>query len=339
MNVIVVTGAAGFIGANLIQALNQQAETHILAVDDLTHAQHFKNLAHLQIADYMDKAEFLERLPQSDFPYGIRAVLHQGACSDTMEHQGQYMMNNNYRYTRSVFEYCQEYEIPLIYASSASVYGANQTFIEDPQWETPLNVYGYSKLAFDQHFRFWQSEQGLTAPCVGLRYFNVYGPMEAHKERMASVAFHFFQQFQKEGHIRLFEGSGGYGAGEQRRDFIHVDDIVAVNLWLLQNAQVSGIFNLGTGKSRSFNDVATAMLNVLLERTENPLTITELVAAGYVRYIPFPESLMGKYQSFTQASMDLFSNTGYSQKFLDVPEGIQRYAAWLTLQKNKGALL
>jgi ADP-L-glycero-D-manno-heptose 6-epimerase len=339
MKVIVVTGAAGFIGANLIQALNQYQEIHILAVDDLTNAQQFGNLAHLRIADYMDKEEFLQRLPNSDFPYALSAVLHQGACSDTMEHQGKYMMNNNYRYTRSVFEYCQEYEIPLIYASSASVYGSNQTFIEDPQWERPLNVYGYSKLAFDQHHRFWQSEQGLTAPCIGLRYFNVYGPMEGHKGRMASVAYHFFQQFQKEGHIRLFEGSGGYGPGEQRRDFIHVDDIVAVNLWLLQNAQISGIFNLGTGKSRSFNDVAIAMLNVLLERSTDPLSITELIEAGYVRYIPFPESLMGKYQNFTQASMDLFSKTGYSQKFLDVPAGIQRYAEWLTRQAKKGALL
>src|SRR5258708_3018382 len=222
-----VTGAAGFIGSNLVRALNARGETRILAVDDLERSDKFRNLAACEISDFLDKDEFRRRLEAGDFSGSIDVVFHQGACSDTMETDGRYMMENNYRYSMRLLEWCQEEEVPLIYASSASVYGSGPEFREERRCENPLNVYGYSKFLFDQSVR--RILTGGNSQVVGLGYFNVYGPNEAHKGRMASVAFHAFHQFQAEGRVKLFVGSAGYGDGEQRRDFVHVDDTVAVN--------------------------------------------------------------------------------------------------------------
>jgi ADP-L-glycero-D-manno-heptose 6-epimerase len=219
---IIVTGAAGFIGANNVKALNLRGETDIVAVDNLTRADKFRNLVDCEIADYLDKADFIDRVRRRALPPPA-VVFHQGACSDTMETDGRYMLENNYRYTLELFEWCQQARVPFIYASSAAVYGLSPAFTEDRANEQPLNVYGYSKFLFDQVLR--QRLGSLTAPVIGLRYFNVYGPRESHKARMASVAFHHVNQFRAEGRVRLFEGSHGYANGEQRRDFIHVDDV------------------------------------------------------------------------------------------------------------------
>lgn len=329
--VTIVTGAAGFIGANLVKELNRRGETRILAVDNLETAGKFHNLAHCTIADYMDKRDFFHALENDRLDDEVTAVLHQGACSDTMEHNGRYMMDNNFRYTSRIFRYCQERDIPLVYASSASVYGANQSFREEPACEAPLNVYGYSKLAFDQFFRQKAQHEGLTAPCVGLRYFNVYGPYEQHKGRMASVAFHFFNQFHESGRIRLFEGCDGYAHGEQRRDFVSVEDVVRVNLWFLEHPEISGIFNLGTGCSRSFNDMAVATINAIrATRGEEELTLAQMLAQEMIEYIPFPQDLRGKYQSYTEADMKSLLQAGYDEPFLDVTEGVARYVAHMT---------
>src|SRR5476651_2355017 len=198
----VVTGAAGFIGSNLVKALNERGETDIIAVDNLTHADKFRNLAECEIADFIDKREFVLQLTAGEFEGAVEAVLHQGACSDTMETDGRYMMENNYRYSRRLLDWCQEEEVPLLYASSAAVYGAGPKFSEERRFEVPLNIYGYSKFLFDQCVRARLPER--TAQIAGFRYFNVYGPNEAHKGRMASVAWHGCNQYMESGKIRLF---------------------------------------------------------------------------------------------------------------------------------------
>jgi ADP-L-glycero-D-manno-heptose 6-epimerase len=320
----VVTGAAGFIGANLVRALNDRGETRILAVDNLGRADKFGNLVDCEIAEYLDQDEFIARLADGDFDDDIAAVLHQGACSDTMETDGRYMMRNNYRYSVSLLEWCQDNDVPLLYASSASVYGGGSAFREERACEAPLNVYGYSKFLFDQYVRRVLPER--TAQVAGFRYFNVYGPREQHKERMASVVFHFFHQFRAEGRVRLFEGSGGYGAGEQRRDFVSIEDVVKVNLDFLDHPERGGIFNLGSGKAATFNDVAVATINAIRKSAGLPPDVLpHLVAEGAITYIPFPPALVGKYQSYTQADLTRLRAAGYRAPMLGVAEGVSHY--------------
>ncbi|MFN7085829.1 MAG: ADP-glyceromanno-heptose 6-epimerase [Burkholderiales bacterium] len=321
---IVVTGAAGFIGSNLVKGLNGRGITDIIAVDNLSRGDKFINLADCEIADYLDKEAFLRRLEDGAFDGEISAILHQGACSDTTETDGRYMMQNNYQYSRILLDYCTTEEIPFIYASSAAVYGASRIFREVRECEGPLNVYGYSKFLFDQVVR--RSRERLAAQVVGLRYFNVYGEREQHKARMASVAFHFFNQYRAAGKVRLFEGSGGYGNGEQRRDFVSVEDVVKVNLFFLDNPGKSGIFNVGTGAAQSFNDVAVATVNGCRKaRDEPPLTLAEMQRQGIIEYIPFPAELAGKYQSYTQADITALRAIGYGEPFLSVEQGVPRY--------------
>lgn len=321
---IIVTGAAGFIGANLVKALNDRAETDIIAVDNLTRAEKFKNLVDCEIADYLDKEQFLRELAAGAFDDSVSAIFHQGACSDTTEYNGRYMMENNYRYSLALLNFCQAEAVPLIYASSAAVYGAGTTFREEREHEAPLNVYGYSKFLFDQVVR--QRLADANAQIVGLRYFNVYGVREAHKGRMASVAWQFFNQYRESGKVRLFEGSGGYPAGEQRRDFISVEDVVKVNLFFLDHLDVSGIFNVGTGAAASFNDVAVAVINACRAESREPtLTLKAMQQAGLIEYVPFPAGLKDKYQSFTQADVERLRAGGYQQSFLPVEKGVARY--------------
>jgi len=321
---VIVTGAAGFIGANLVRALNERAFTDIVAVDNLTRADKFANLVDCEIAEYVDKDEFLARLADGEFEDDVGAVLHQGACSDTMESDGRYMMRNNYRYSVTLLDHCQNNDVPFLYASSASVYGASSTFVEAREHEAPLNVYGYSKFLFDQYVRGVMSER--TAPIAGFRYFNVYGPGEAHKGRMASVAYHFFHQYRGEGNVRLFAGSGGYAAGEQRRDFVFVDDVVKVNLDFLDHPQRSGIFNLGSGRAQSYNEMAVATINACAAADgAPPRTLDELVAAGAITYVAFPPALVGKYQSLTQADLSALRAAGYGAPMASVEEGVVRY--------------
>jgi ADP-L-glycero-D-manno-heptose 6-epimerase len=321
---IVVTGAAGFIGSNIIAGLNARGISNIIAVDELTQGDKFRNLADLQIADYVDADDFY--LNYAEGMYGkVEAVFHEGACSDTMEHNGKYMMDNNYEVTKQLFTACQSQGTRLLYASSAATYGGSDTFKESPEFEKPLNVYGYSKLLFDQYARRALGSQleNAKTQVVGFRYFNVYGPREQHKGRMASVAFHQFHQLRSDGKVKLFGEYGGYGPGGQMRDFISVDDVVAVNLWFFDHPAKSGIFNLGTGRAQPFNDVAHAVVNTLQPSAN---------AAAVVEYIPFPDALRGKYQSYTQADMTALHAAGCDHQFADVQTGVARYMQWLLAQ-------
>ena len=307
---IIVTGGAGFVGSNLVKGLNARGERDLLVVDNLSDGTKFRNLADCEIADYADKDTWLAALEAGRRPAARpRAVFHQGACSNTMEWDGRYLMHNNYHYSKVLLHYCLSERIPFYYASSASVYGAGPGFSEERAHERPLNLYGYSKFLFDQYVRGALPEA--RSPVVGLRYFNVYGPREQHKKKMASVAFHLDRQVRETGEARLFEGSDGYAAGEQRRDFIYVGDVVAVNLWLLDHPAVSGIYNLGTGRSQSFNEVAGA--------------VVAWHGRGERRYIPFPPELAGRYQSYTQADMTRLRAAGYTAPFATVREGVRAY--------------
>lgn len=320
---IIVTGAAGFVGANLLRGLNAMGHDNILAVDNLTQGDKFVNLVGCQLSDYMHKDDFRALLAQDKLPK-VDAVFHQGACSDTTERNGRYMMDNNFRVTLELFEWTQAQRTPLIYASSAAVYGAGPVYKEAVAHESPLNVYGYSKYLFDQVLR---SRLGsLTAQVVGLRYFNVYGPHEQHKGRMASVAFHNMNQFIEQGHVRLFGGWDGYADGGQRRDFISVDDVVAVNLHFFKTPEISGVFNCGTGRAQPFNDIAATVVNTLREaRGESVLPLEELVGKGLIRYTPFPDDLKGRYQSFTEADTTALRAAGFSSEFKDVQTGVADY--------------
>ncbi|MGB9095958.1 ADP-glyceromanno-heptose 6-epimerase [Erwinia sp.] len=305
---IIVTGGAGLIGSNIIKALNEKGHTDILVVDNLKDGTKFVNLVDLNIADYMDKEDFLiSILADEDFG-DVEAVFHEGACSATTEWDGKYMMDNNYQYSKELLHYCLEHEIPFLYASSAATYGGrNDNFIEERQYEEPLNVYGYSKMLFDHYVRQILPEAG--SQVCGFRYFNVYGPREGHKGSMASVAFHLNTQLTNGENPKLFEGSDTF-----KRDFIYVEDVASVNLWFWEN-NVSGIFNCGTGRAESFQEVADAALNFHQK--------------GEIEYIPFPEKLKGRYQAYTQADQTNLLAAGYDKPFKTVAEGVADYMAWL----------
>jgi ADP-L-glycero-D-manno-heptose 6-epimerase len=306
----IVTGAAGFIGSNLVHHLNVRGDREIVAVDDLKQGDKFRNLRDCDIADYVNLREFRDLIRQDQNPWGrVLAVFHQGACADTTESDGRFMMDNNYTFSKEVLHWCLERRVPLVYASSASVYGTGATCVEEPAYEAPLNVYAYSKLQFDRHVRRLLTSAESTV--VGLRYFNVYGPRETYKGRMASMVWQLHRQLEAEGVCRLFEGTDGYDAGEQRRDFVFVGDVVAVNLFFASGGVKRGVYNVGTGESRSFNDIA----RILIERRGGQ---------GRIEYIPFPESLRGKYQSFTQADIGRLRAAGYDRPFASLEDGIRQ---------------
>lgn len=308
---IVVTGGAGFIGSNLIKGLNAAGYDNILAVDELTDGHKFKNLAAVNCLDYQDCMDFLTKIQNRHvFAENIEAIFHLGACSVTTEWNGSYMMRNNYEYSKHLLHYSLDNKIPFIYASSAAVYGAATVFDDRALKQLPINVYGYSKWLFDCYVR----RQRIESQVVGLRYFNVYGPHEQHKGSMASVAFHFINQLNSHGEVKLFTGTDGYPDGGQLRDFIFIDDVVKVNLWFLGQSHqphARGIFNVGTGQARTFNDIARILI-----RLKN---------SGRISYIPFPEHLKGAYQSFTQADIRSLRDIGYQEPFTTLEEGLERY--------------
>lgn len=314
---IIVTGGAGFIGSNLVRGLNQSGLENIVVVDDMTDGKKFRNIAGLNISDYLDLHEFRSMVSgEEKIPFKIESIFHQGACTTTTEWDGRYMMDNNFTYSKILFEYSARHEIPFIYASSAAVYGTGTQFSEDQVNEAPVNVYGYSKYLFDQYVR--QNQDRLNNQVVGLRYFNVYGYGEQHKGQMASVIFHLNQQLLDENVVYLFQGCGGYGDGEQRRDFIYIEDVIDVNLWFYENKNISGIFNVGTGVSRSFNDVAKSVI--------------AWHGKGEIKYKNFPDTLINSYQSFTEAELARLRNAGFNKKFTPLESGINFYLDKLNVQ-------
>ncbi|MEA2647712.1 MAG: ADP-L-glycero-D-manno-heptose 6-epimerase [Candidatus Binataceae bacterium] len=306
---IIVTGGAGFIGSNLIEALNAKGDSEILVVDRSADS---RNLANLRISDLVQPDEFRRAIERNSMAARIEAIFHQGACADTTCDDHAYMMDNNFTFSKEILHFALARRIPLVYASSAAVYGGSTAFAPAPENERPLNLYGVSKLAFDNHVRrLLANSQSVVA---GLRYFNVYGPRESHKGKMASMVYQLYRQLKTIGRARLFTGTDGYADGEQRRDFVFVGDVVRVNLALAEGTR-SGIFNLGTGRSRSFNEIAG--------------TIVDRIGAGAIEYVPFPENLAGRYQSFTQADLSELKDAGYSEKFSSLEYGIAKsVAAW-----------
>ena len=310
---IIVTGGAGFIGSNLVHGLNESGYGEIIIVDDLTEGHKFRNFANARILDYLDIDTFEQSITKNhEFPESIKVVFHQGACTTTTEWDGRYMMQNNYEYSKKILHYCSNRNIPLVYASSGSVYGTGKCFSEDIENEKPVNIYGYSKYLFDNYVRL--NAEKISSQVTGLRYFNVYGPREQHKGGMASIIWHLNRQLARKGTVSLYKGCNGYENGEQRRDFVYVDDVVAVNLWFMQSG-ISGIFNVGTGKSRSFNDVA----NIVIAYHGN----------GEIEYIDFPENLRGCYQAFTEADLDRLKKAGFPCRFNSLETGVQQYLDWL----------
>lgn len=312
---IIVTGGAGFIGSNLIKGLNDKGHDNILVVDDLEQGEKFKNLLALRFVDYGDKNDFLKRLQCGALDQEpVEAIFHQGACSDTMQYDGRFMMEQNYEYSKKLLHFCLRRNIPFFYASSASVYGnGGKGFREDPECEGPLNVYGFSKWLFDRYVNSLM--KSANSQIVGLRYFNVFGPQENHKGRMASVAYHSFRQLQQGQTLKLFKGIDGYGDGEQKRDFIYVKDVVKVNLFFFENPDKNGIFNCGTGQARTFNSLAQSAIAAF--------------GSGQVEYIEFPEVLRGKYQNFTQADPTLLLRAGYDRGFTTLEEAVADYYGYL----------
>ena len=307
---IIVTGSNGFIGSNLIKGLNEIGYKDIIAVDDQDDPELKENIAHCDVQEFLNIDEFINLIRNSEIDgTKIRVIFHQGACSNTMEWDADFLYNNNLLYSKELLNFSQKTKTPLIYASSASVYGAGKIFKESVEYEHPINLYAYSKFKFDQLVR--QELIKSKTQIVGLRYFNVYGPQEQHKGNMASVAFHLHNQLQNNEEIKLFEGSEDYDDGEQRRDFIYVEDVVKVNLWFLKNQKVSGIFNVGTGKSQTFNEVAYSVI--------------KWNKRGKINYVPFPEKLKGAYQSYTQANISKLREAGYKDEFLNVQEGVKKY--------------
>ena len=320
---IVVTGGAGFIGSNIVKALNRDGVVDILVVDNLSNAEKVANLSKLVIRDYMDKHEFLEVIQSGDPFGGITTVFHQGACSDTMATDGKYVLHNNFTYSKTLFHFCQRHKAQFIYASSASVYGSGSEFSEDPSSESALNVYAWSKLLFDNYIRHPGSP---GVQCVGLRYFNVYGPGEFHKARIASVAWNFSNQYREKQIVNLFAGTGGYQNGEQLRDFIHVDDVVNVNLYFMNHPELSGIYNVGSGRARSFNQMALAVVNFHRNRQGlATIDLWEAVDSGQINYIAMPETLVGRYQNFTEADLTRLRSAGYEGDFDNIETGVAKY--------------
>ena len=317
---IIVTGGAGFIGSNLVKALNKEGEREIIVVDEVDAAGNPVNLADCSFVDLVDKAAYLDLVKNGNGVKGTRYVFHQGACFDTTEQDGKYMMENNYAYSKALFHHCVDNLIPFIYASSAAIYGGAEEFAERPANETPLNIYARSKFLFDNYARYFLGR--LNSQVVGLRYFNVFGPRESHKGHMASVAYHVFQQLDNEGRARLFKGTGGFGDGEQMRDFVYVEDAVALNLWFMKNENVSGVFNVGTGQPRAFNDVAN--------------TLIQLMGHGEIEYVEFPEKLKGKYQSYTCANLAQLRDSGCDYQFHSLEKGLEKYLGWLLEGHSQG---
>jgi len=312
---IIVTGGAGFIGSNIVKELNRQGRDDILIVDDLKDGQNYKNLRGLKFLDYRYKDDFLESVENDDFDgTDVDALFHEGACSDTMEYDVNYMMNVNYEYSKAMLHYCLEHRVPFFYASSASTYGAGaHGFTEGDDCEDALNPYAYSKLAFDRYVRQLLPEA--HSRVVGLRYFNVYGPQEHHKGKMASIFYQLYNQIKETGKAKLFDGYDGYGPGEQRRDFIYVRDVVKVNLWFWREKGPSGIFNCGTGKAHTYNEAAQAVIDAL--------------GKGTIEYRSFPEVLKGKYQSFTEANPEKLLAAGYDGGFYDMKDAVKEYCDFL----------
>ena len=312
---IIVPGGAGFIGSNLVKELNRRGRTDILIVDDLKDGQNYKNLRGLQFIDYQHKDDFLKSIEEDDFDGAdVDGVFHEGACSDTMEYDVNFMMHVNYEYSKAVLHFCLQHRIPFLYASSASTYGSGKNgFREGDEGEDALNPYAFSKLAFDRYVR--QVILEAKSQIVGTRYFNVYGPQEFHKGKMASIFLQLYNQINETGVCKLFTGTDGYEDGGQRRDFVYVKDVVNVNLWFWENNGPTGIDNCRTGHAHSYNEAAQAVIDSM--------------GKGRIEHREFPAILKGKYQSFPESDLAHLRAAGYDEGFHEMADAVKEYVDFL----------
>lgn len=319
---IIVTGAAGMIGSAVVWKLNEMGRNDIIVVDKLRTEEKWLNLRKRDYADWVDRDNLFNWLSNPANAEKITGVVHMGACSATTERDGDFLMENNYGYSKKLWEFCSNRQIPYVYASSAATYGAGELGYNDDVTPEelkklqPLNKYGYSKKIFDD----WAFKQSITPKqWCGLKFFNVYGPQEYHKGRMASMVFHTFNQYKENGGVKLFKSyKEGFKDGEQLRDFVYLKDVVDVIYYLLTNKVESGVYNIGTGEARSFLDLSMATMRAA---SNNP----KLKQEDVIEFIPMPEDLRGRYQYFTQASMEKLKRAGYTKKFTSLEEGVKDY--------------
>lgn len=307
---IIVTGAAGFIGSCVVSHLNRNGENDIIAVDVLRTNDKWKNLRHLSFIDYLDREQLLPFLENAK---NVRAIIHLGACSATTERDAYYLMENNYRYTLQLAQYALKNNIRFIYASSAATYGMGEQGYDDDESQIhllrPMNMYGYSKQVFDLKAR----REGWLKKIVGLKFFNVYGPNEYFKGDMSSVVFKAFNQIKEKGYVRLFKSHRpDFKDGEQLRDFIYVKDVLEVIMFFLNHPEINGLYNVGTGKARTFKDLVSATFNAMNLEPK-------------IEYFDMPPELRDRYQYFTEAKMDKLRKAGFSQDFHSLEEGIKDY--------------
>jgi len=309
----IVTGGAGFIGSAYVWKLNRQGIDDILIVDDLGTDEKWKNLVNLRYADYLHKDVFLEMVLDEALPGDFESVVHMGACSSTTERDAGYLMENNYRYTMTLAQWCVENGVRLVNASSAATYGDGSKGFDDDESRMnelkPLNMYGYTKLLFD----LWARRTGVLQNIASLKFFNVFGPNEYHKADMMSVVCKAYAQISETGRLKLFKSyKSEYPHGGQKRDFVYVKDCLDVIWWLVNNPDVNGVFNVGTGQARTWNDLAAAVYKAMGREAA-------------VDYIEMPETLRGKYQYFTEADMDKLKAAGCPVKFSSLEDAVADY--------------
>ncbi|MCZ7603402.1 MAG: ADP-glyceromanno-heptose 6-epimerase [Melioribacteraceae bacterium] len=310
---IIVTGGAGFIGSVTVWKLNQIARSDIVIVDELRDGEKWKNLNGLSFADIYHKSDFLDMVLDNEVPFKPEAIIHLGACSSTTEKDADYLLHNNFVYTVELAKYALERDIRFIYASSAATYGSGEFGYNDNENEVeklrPLNMYGYSKQMFD----LWAKQNKVLDRIVGLKYFNVYGPNEFHKGDMRSVVHKSFEQIRDTGKVKLFKSTDAkYEDGGQMRDFIYVKDAVDMTLFFLENIDANGIYNIGTGHARTWNDLVTSVFNSIGKQVN-------------IEYIDMPQHLLGKYQNFTEAKIEKIKSAGYKKEITSLEKGVEDY--------------
>lgn len=308
-----ITGGAGFIGSALVWELNRQGISDILVVDHLSSSEKWRNLVNRHYADYMSREKFLELLRKRDLPYRLKGIIHLGACSSTVETNCDFLMENNYHYSCEVCKYALDHNIRFISASSAATYGDGSKGFSDNHeglaWLRPLNMYGYSKHLFD----LWLLRNNLAGKVASLKFFNVFGPNEYHKGNMQSVVAKAYDEILRTGKLSLFSSTvEGIDNGEQKRDFIYVKDCTSLIFWLMRHEDANGILNVGTGKARSFNDLAKSVFKAM----DKPC---------HIEYIPMPESLISKYQNYTCADMHWLREYNCEFRFRSLEEGVDDY--------------
>ncbi|KAJ5793950.1 NAD-dependent epimerase/dehydratase [Penicillium paradoxum] len=317
---IIVTGGAGFVGSNIVKELNNRGFTNVVVVDDMTDGSKFRNLVDCKVADYIDATTFREAIRSKSFHHRPRAIFHYGAITSTTETNGKKMIDANFTYSKELFNWCKEQSVRFIYGSSAAVYGTGKVFTEGDSHEAPVNLFGYSKMLFDQYVV--KNIDARSPQVAGLRLFNVYGPGEQYNDARPSAVYQFYEKRKAFKAIELFGEYAGVEAGKQMRDFVHVQDVARLNCWFLDHPEISGIYNVGTGAASSFLDVATEVAS----HFGNP--------EGYIKFVPFPAELKGRYQSYTCADISKLRRAGSGLRFRDIHEGIRDYLEWL--EEHKG---